>query len=45
MKILDTDKVGIKTNFRGNEIMSFFDIGELRQKLNSTETLFFVSNK
>ena len=45
MKILDTDKVGIKTNFRGNEIMSFFDIGKLREKLNSTETLFFVSNK
>ena len=45
MKILDTDQVRIKTNFKGNEIMNLFDIGKLRQKLNSTETLFFVSNK
>tara|TARA_Y100001960_G_scaffold251995_1_gene268988 strand:- start:362 stop:2125 length:1764 start_codon:yes stop_codon:yes gene_type:complete len=45
MKILDTDQVGIKVNLIGNKIMDLFDIEGLRQKLNSTETLLFVSNK
>ena len=45
IKIVDTDQVGIKVNLRRNEIMNLFDMKKLRQKLNSTETLYFVSNK
>ena len=45
LKIVNTDQIGIKIKLKGNEIMNLFDIEKLRQKLNSTETLYFLSNK
>ncbi|MEC8957338.1 MAG: glycosyltransferase family 39 protein [Nitrospinota bacterium] len=45
MKIVEDDQIRIKINFTGNKIMNLFDIGKLRQKLNSTENLYLMSNK
>ena len=45
IKILATDKIGIKVNLKEHKIRDLFDVKKLQEKLNFTETLYFVSNK
>ncbi len=45
MKILMTDEIGVKTKVNSKEIKSLLIIEKIRKKLNSTETLYFMSNK
>ena len=45
IKILATDKIGVKVNLKKDKIRDLFDVKKLKEKLNFTETLYFVSNK
>lgn len=45
MEIIEKDQIGIKTRIKPNEIKGLFDKEKLRKVLNSTETLYFLSNK
>ena len=44
MKIIKTDKIRGKTKIKSNEIKSLFNIERLRKLINSTETIYFMSN-
>jgi len=44
MKIIKTDKIRVKTKFKSNDIKSLFNIERLRKLINSTETIYFMSN-
>jgi len=44
MKIIKTDQIRIKTRIESNEIKTRLDIEKLRKIMNSTETIYFMSN-
>ena len=44
MKIIKTDQIRIKTRIKSTEIKNLFNIEKLRIAINSTETIYFVSN-
>jgi len=44
MKIIKTDQIRIKTRIESNEIKSLLDIEKLIKIMNSTETIYFMSN-
>jgi len=44
MEIIKTDQIRIKTRIKSNEIKSLFNIEKLRKIINSTETIYFMSN-
>ena len=45
LEIISKDQIGNKTRIEPKEIISLFNKIELRKVLNSTETLYFMSNK
>jgi 4-amino-4-deoxy-L-arabinose transferase-like glycosyltransferase len=45
LEIISEDQIGNKTRIKPNEITSLFKKKEMRKILNSTETLYFMSNK
>ncbi|MFT4579623.1 MAG: 4-amino-4-deoxy-L-arabinose transferase-like glycosyltransferase [Nitrospinales bacterium] len=45
MKIIKKDQIGSKTRIKSDEITGLFDTEKLGKVLNSTETLYFMSNK
>ena len=45
LKIISEDQIGKKTRIEPKEIVSLFNKKELKKVLNSTETLYFMSNK
>ena len=44
MEIIKTDQIRIKTRIASNEIKSLLNIEKLRKIINSTETIYFMSN-
>ena len=44
MEIIKTDQISVKTKIKSNEIKSLFNIEKLREIINSTETIYFMSN-
>tara|TARA_Y100001960_G_scaffold194482_1_gene203595 strand:- start:1262 stop:2470 length:1209 start_codon:yes stop_codon:yes gene_type:complete len=44
MEIVNTDQISIKTKIKSNEIKSLLNIKKLRKIINSTETIYFMSN-
>ena len=44
MEIIKTDQIRIKTRIKSNEIKSLLNIEKLRKIINSTETIYFMSN-
>ena len=44
MKIIKTDQIRIKTRIKSTEIKNLFNIEKLRISINSTETIYFMSN-
>jgi len=44
MKIIKTDQIRIKTRIKSTEIKNLFNIEKLRVSINSTETIYFMSN-
>ena len=44
MEIIKTDQIRIKTRIESNEIKSLLDIEKLIKIMNSTETIYFMSN-
>ena len=45
LEIIKKDQIGIKTRIKSNNIPDLFDLEKLGEVLNSTETLYFMSNK
>jgi 4-amino-4-deoxy-L-arabinose transferase-like glycosyltransferase len=45
LEIISEDQIGKKTRIEPKEIVSLFNKKELKKVLNSTETLYFMSNK
>ncbi|MBC8284535.1 MAG: glycosyltransferase family 39 protein [Nitrospinae bacterium] len=45
VKIVKSDQVGIKAKIQAKDIMAPYGFEKLREKLNATETLYFLSNK
>ena len=44
MEIINTDQIRVKTRIQSTEIKNLFNIEKLRIAINSTETIYFVSN-
>ena len=44
MEIIKTDQIRIKTRIKSTEIKNLFNIEKLRISINSTETIYFMSN-
>ena len=44
MEIIKTDQIRIKTRIKATEIKNLFNIEKLRISINSTETIYFMSN-
>ena len=44
MKIIKTDQIRSQTKIKSTEIKNLFNIEKLRVAINSTETIYFVSN-
>ena len=44
MEIIKTDQIMVKAGIKSNEIKSLLNIEKLRKIINSTETIYFMSN-
>jgi len=44
MEIIKTDQIRIQTRIKSTEIKNLFNIEKLRISINSTETIYFMSN-